>query len=395
MQQPPLRHNRSAAAVAPMPIAATALNGADTLPVPVNTRAIGDATTTILNPGVVSWVHFGDLHITTADQQNYIDLQTIIAQTNQYLKNGVNFAVLPGDNANDDTEAEYQLIKQATDQLHVPLYAIPGDNDSKDHLTLYNRYLEPQNYYSFSAGGYHFAFTDVMSGIRDAERSWLTTDLDSAKQQGLKNVVFMHSMALAPEIQDLILRDGVMMVGSGHTHYNAVANDDQTIYAAGRNTGQATDGPVGFEMVTLDNGVVSWKFKPLGTWPFVMITTRGGGRLGERQKASHPPLCAVQPRRSTPRTQQGSSRRGAQSAGCDLSRPENKQTVRGARRRLLRQTRRNAYRTSSRPSPRAARQRRREHGPPRELGNGGVSSGDLRGRLDRHHSPNSSVRSPV
>jgi len=102
----------SAATVAPGPITATGLNGTDTLPVPVNTLANGDATTTILNPGVVSWVHFGDLHITTADQQNYIDLQTIIAQTNQYLKTGVNFAVLPGDNANDDTEAEYQSLLQ-------------------------------------------------------------------------------------------------------------------------------------------------------------------------------------------------------------------------------------------------------------------------------------------
>jgi len=88
--------------------AATPANGAG--PIPVNGLANADATTTVQNPGVVSWVHIGDLHITTADQQNYKDLQTIIANTNQYLKNGVNFAVLPGDNANDDTEAEYQLI---------------------------------------------------------------------------------------------------------------------------------------------------------------------------------------------------------------------------------------------------------------------------------------------
>ena len=74
---------------------------------------------------------------------------------------------------------------------------------------------------------------------------------------------------------------------------------------------------------------------------------------GRPLKARHVLLCAVQSCRSTPRTQQGRSRRGAQSAGCDLSRPENRQTVRGARRRLLRQTRRNAYRTPSRPSPRA------------------------------------------
>ncbi len=248
-------------------------------PMPVNPQANVGATTTIQNPGVVSWVHIGDLHITTADQQNYKDLQTIIAQTNQYLKNGVNFAVLPGDNANDDTEAEYQLIKQATDQLQVPLYAVPGDHDHKSGLTNYNKYLEPTDYYSFSAGGYHFAFLDVMSGISADEKTWLTSDLDAAAAAGLKNVLVMHSFTIASQLQDLIQKDGVILVDSGHTHYNDVANDGQTIYAAGRNTGQVTEGPVGFTMLTLDNGVVSWKFKPLGTWPFVMITSPSDKQL--------------------------------------------------------------------------------------------------------------------
>ena len=67
--------------------------------VPVNPRSDVGQTTTIQNPGVVSWVHFGDLHITTGDQQNYADFKSIIANTNLYLKNGVNFAVLPGDKA--------------------------------------------------------------------------------------------------------------------------------------------------------------------------------------------------------------------------------------------------------------------------------------------------------
>ncbi len=242
-------------------------------PVPVNPQAGSGATTAVLNPGVVSWVHFGDLHITTPDQQNYRDFQRIIADTNQYLKNGVNFAVLPGDNANDGTAAEYQYIRQATDQLQVPLYAVPGDHDRKNGLALYNQYLEPVDYQSFSAGGYHFVFLDVMGGIGADEQRWLTQDLDAAKVAGLKSVIVMHSYAAAAQLSDVIGRDSVIMVDSGHTHYNGVANDGHTIYAAGRNTGQVTEGPVGFVVANLDNGVVSWKFKPLGSWPFVMITS--------------------------------------------------------------------------------------------------------------------------
>lgn len=257
----------------------TGTTNGSTQAVPVNSQVGTGATTTILNPGVVSWAHIGDLHITTADQQNYTDFKTIISNINQYLKNGINFTVLPGDNANDDAESEYQLIKQATDQLQVPLYAVPGDHDHKSGLTSYNKYMEPSDYYSFSSAGYHFAFLDVMSGVSADEKGWLITDLDNAAKAGLKSVLFMHSYTIASTFQDVIQRDNVLMLDAGHTHYNAVANDGHTIYAATRSTGQVTEGPVGFSIVNLDNGVVSWKFKPLGSWPFVMITSPSDKQL--------------------------------------------------------------------------------------------------------------------
>ncbi|MGI8554580.1 MAG: Ig-like domain-containing protein [Dehalococcoidia bacterium] len=255
-------------------------------PIPVNRNGDAGATTTIQNPGVVSWVHFGDLHITSGDQQNYQDFQTIIQNTNQYLLNGVNFAGLPGDNANEGSEAEYQLIKQATDQLQVPLYAIPGDHDLKTgSLGLYEKYLEPVPYQSFTADQYHFVFMDALDaspsggfGLSQDQLTWLTTDLNQASQQGLQSILFMHPYPSqmgnsAQAVQDLISENHVLMVDMGHTHYNDVANDGQTIYAATRSTGQATEGPIGFSISNLDNGVVSWKFKPLGSWPFVMITS--------------------------------------------------------------------------------------------------------------------------
>jgi len=241
--------------------------------VPVNPRSDVGQTTTIQNPGVVSWVHFGDLHITTGDQQNYADFKSIIANTNLYLKNGVNFAVLPGDNANDDAESEYQLIKAATDNLQVPLYAVPGDHDHKVDIGLYQKYMESKLYYSFNAAGYHFAFIDVMSGISSDEQSWLQSDLASAAASGRKSVLFMHSYGYAYQLQNLIQKYNVLMVDTGHTHTNQMANDGHTIYAATRSTGQISEGPVGFSITNIDNGVISWKFKPLGSWPFVMITS--------------------------------------------------------------------------------------------------------------------------
>jgi hypothetical protein len=112
-----------------------------------------------------------------------------------------------------------------------------------------------------------------MSGIGNAQSAWLTNDLDRAMKAGLKSVIFMHSYIQASELQDVIQRDNVILVDAGHSNYNEIANDGNTIYAATRATGEVTEGPVGHSIINLDNGVVSWKFKQIGNWPFVMITS--------------------------------------------------------------------------------------------------------------------------
>jgi hypothetical protein len=66
----------------------------------------------------------------------------------------------------------------------------------------------------------------------------------------------------------------------GHTHYNELANDGCTIFATTRSTGQIEEGPVGFSLMAVDRGVLSWRFKPLdAAWPFVLITSPADRRL--------------------------------------------------------------------------------------------------------------------
>jgi Icc protein len=77
----------------------------------------------------------------------------------------------------------------------------------------------------------------------------------------------------------LVRERGVALVEMGHTHYNELANDGRTVYAATRSTGQVEEGPVGFPVTTLDAGVISWKFKPVSEWPLVVITSPGDRRL--------------------------------------------------------------------------------------------------------------------
>ena len=81
-------------------------------------------------------------------------------------------------------------------------------------------------------------------------------------------------------VRRLLRQHQVTLIDMGHTHYNELTNDGTTIFATTRSTGQIEEGPVGFSLVALNQGVVSWRFKPLRSlWPLVMITSPADHRL--------------------------------------------------------------------------------------------------------------------
>ncbi len=63
--------------------------------------------------------------------------------------------------------------------------------------------------------------------------------------------------------RQLLEKYQVTRVDMGHTRYNALSNDGTTIFAMPRCTGQIEERPVGFSPVSLNRGVISWRFKPL------------------------------------------------------------------------------------------------------------------------------------
>jgi 3',5'-cyclic-AMP phosphodiesterase len=80
-------------------------------------------------PSSVTWVHFGDLHMTEGSEQNHRDFLSLIDEVNTHLGAAVDFCFLPGDNANNGFPSEYQLVRSAIDQLRRPTHVIPGDHD--------------------------------------------------------------------------------------------------------------------------------------------------------------------------------------------------------------------------------------------------------------------------
>jgi hypothetical protein len=92
------------------------------------------------------------------------------------------------------------------------------------------------------------------------------------------------------ELSRLLDESSTLLVAMGHTHYNEIAHDGHTVYAATRSTGQIEEGPVGFSFAAIDGGVVSWRFKPLQSpWPFVMITSPADRRLALSYRETQTP----------------------------------------------------------------------------------------------------------
>lgn len=239
---------------------------------------------------ILSFVHFGDLHLTTEDARNYQDLGALIAAANAHLSGpgGVNFALLPGDNAENGTNAQYGSLVRALDKLTLPVHVLPGDHDIQPgNLDAFRRYLEPGLPKSFVAGGCRCVFLNAVDiegregfGHGSEQQAYLARQLNEAAANAERVALFLHSYpselgAAAPAVTGLIRgSDAVRIVEMGHTHYNEIANDGRVIYAATRSTGQIEEGPVGFSVTCLDGEVVSWKFKELAApWPFMMITS--------------------------------------------------------------------------------------------------------------------------
>lgn len=241
---------------------------------------------------IVSCVHFGDLHVKTCDGQNFRDFERLIDDLNTHLWPGIDFAFLPGDNAEDGTEEQYRLVRSAVEEIQAPVFIIPGDHDRKlGTLELFRRHLREEPRQSISLGPYRIIF---LNALDDEERDvfdfsseqarWLEGALTTASGEGSRAVLFMHTYpselrTCRREVQRLIREHRVLLVEMGHTHYNELANDGATIYAATRSTGQIEKGPVGFSIANLDQGVVSWRFRPLDEWPFAMITSPCDRRL--------------------------------------------------------------------------------------------------------------------
>jgi Icc protein len=233
---------------------------------------------------MLNWLHIGDLHLSRAGGQNHRDVQRIVALVSKLPPGSLDFALLPGDHADDGSAEQFALVREAVAALRLPLHILPGDHDfATGSLGAFYRELGAQRLpYAATVNGYCCLFLDVVSaGTGGADFRLDGAQLDWAEaqvHQADRVAIFMHTYPAdlregAERLGALLASPKVLCVDMGHTHYNELANDGGTIFMATRSTGQIEEGPPGFSIAALDHGSVSWRFKPLDTaWPFVLVT---------------------------------------------------------------------------------------------------------------------------
>jgi Icc protein len=138
---------------------------------------------------VLSWLHIGDLHITDGGAQNHQDLRRIVALAERLPPDRLDFAVLPGDNADDGTAEQFALVRDAVARLHLQLHILPGDHDFKlRSLAAFYEVLGTKHLpYAITAKGHRRLFLDVVSAGSGGPAFRLGEDQLAWTERELKN----------------------------------------------------------------------------------------------------------------------------------------------------------------------------------------------------------------
>lgn len=243
---------------------------------------------------MLRWLQFGDLHVCDGDGwESLRRFEQLVEEANQGFASRIDFAVLPGDNANHAKGEEFRQVAEAAGRLEMPLHVLPGDHDFEaGHLDDFRRLLAPAPLPRVERiGDTRCLFLDIVSAgsggpdfrLGQAQTAWLHRTLQEGEAE--RSIVFMHAFPGdlregCEEVAALFARSGVAYVGTGHTHYNDLLNDGHVVYGATRSTGEIEEGPPGSSVSALDGDVLSWRFRTLGSgWPFVLVTSPSDFRL--------------------------------------------------------------------------------------------------------------------
>ena len=234
----------------------------------------------------VTFVWFGDLHLTDAGLPNHLAAQALIEEVNSLIR--PDFAIFAGDNVQHAQPDQFQVFNPLRSRLRMPHHVLVGDHDvHQDPTGRQFRQFVGDMFGSFVLDGFRFIRLNTLEhrpvGLSDNQIAWFRSEADLAVQADEHIVVFQHHYPYkvweqydGPGLdawREIVQTRRVSAIFCGHTHYGQIANDGRNIAIATRSIGDPEGGPPGFTLAHMsgdDLALVYRTVEEIG--PVVLIT---------------------------------------------------------------------------------------------------------------------------
>ncbi len=229
----------------------------------------------------------GDLHLETADRENYRVSKWMVDEVNNLIQ--PDFVQFAGDNVQHATTEQFQLFNGLCRELTVPWYPLVGDHDvhHDPQASAYQSHVG-ELYGAFSRNGFRFIRLDTMEfkpqGMSPQQLLWFQFQVDSAVAAGERIVIFQHHYPYQiledftgsgmDKWREIVSTRPIAAIFAGHTHYGQIANDGRNVTVATRSIGDPEGGPAGYSIIHLHNDELAVIYRSVAdTGPIAMITS--------------------------------------------------------------------------------------------------------------------------
>ncbi|MDD4670824.1 MAG: PQQ-binding-like beta-propeller repeat protein, partial [Bacteroidales bacterium] len=235
----------------------------------------------------VRFAYFADTHLTIDSPRNDELLKCIndINSNNE----GIQFAILGGDITEFGADNEIALAKSIIDKLNIPYYIVAGNHDAKWSESGCNTFAKVFGYenFEFEAGGVRFLGSNSGPNMRMAPALlpheslvWLDSIAKVIPKE--QPVIFVNhypqdtSMLNYFQVMNTLKQTNIQLLIGGHWHNNTILNYMGVPGILGRSPAVHKGAGIGYNIITIDNGVISVQER-------IAADSQGNG--GETRKA--------------------------------------------------------------------------------------------------------------
>ncbi len=231
------------------------------------------------------FVHISDTHV--GSQTGADDLRRTVKDINE--NKALQFVVISGDITEFGADHEIALAKQILDSLNKPWHIIPGNHDgnwSESGANTFKKIFGNETF-SFSEGGYQFLGTNCGPNMRMGPGQiprenivWLDSVIKTLPDS--TPLIFINHYPMDDglnnwyEAIDLLKKKNIELILCGHGHSNRQLNFEGIPAIMGRSNLRAKAEVGGYNIVTINNGLVTYEERTPGiktnpVWASVQI----------------------------------------------------------------------------------------------------------------------------